>query len=447
MAYKLKFDTGETVSFENQPTDADVEEVVKKLGIKPKNSTILEAPVVKQKGVLEKFGDVSGKVLEAASKFTGIKSAIDLGLTAGKGFAYGTERLLGKSSEEALKTVGKQPSTEIEKITAEKGLGAGIKNIAGKSIQAGASVAGLKGVGVIGSLGQKILTNIGLGGLISGGEAIAKNQDLKDVGKNVALGGVVGGAIPIVGAGLNAIRKQISLLPARFINSALSRNKADILKDIANDKVDDFAKYVIQKKPIGTANNLLNQSHSNIDNLSEQINSSLESAVRKTGIKKTIGINNFFDQITKLPEAEGALLKRTDVKGIVEKLAPQTKKLLSQQSLTIPEANKLRQLVDKTLGDRAFLGGQLSSDKIILKTFANNLRELVKEKAPEGTRALFSELTNEIRFRDGLLNRIARKAGNQVLSFGDFIGGGLGGIFGGGIGGAITGVATRRERV
>ena len=112
--------------------------------------------------------------------------------------------------------------------------------------------------------------------------------------------------------------------------------------------------------------------------------------------------------------------------------------------MTITESNQLRQLVDKTLGDRAFFGGQLSSDKIVLKKFADTLRETVKSKAPEGTRALFAELSNEIRFRDGLLNKVAQKAGNQVLSFGDFIGGGLGGIFGGGIPGAVAGVAARR---
>src|SRR3990167_586839 len=130
------------------------------------------------------------------------------------------------------------------------------------------------------------------------------------------------------------------------------------------------------------------------------------------------------------------------------RLAPQTKQLLSKSSLTLEEANRLRRLIDRTLGDRAFLGGQLSSDKLVLKQFANNLREIVKSKAPEGTRELFSELANEIRFRDGLLERVARRAGNQVLSFGDFIGGGLGGIFGSlgaqPITGAVAGVATRR---
>jgi hypothetical protein len=137
-------------------------------------------------------------------------------------------------------------------------------------------------------------------------------------------------------------------------------------------------------------------------------------------------------------------LKIYDVKLIIEKLAPQTKQLLGKTSLTLEEANKLRQLTDRTLGDRAFLGGQLSSDKIVLKKFADFLRETVKSKAPEGTRELFKELSNEIQFSDGLLNKIAQKQGNQVLSFGDFIGGGLGGVFGGGIPGVVAGVATRR---
>ena len=79
-----------------------------------------------------------------------------------------------------------------------------------------------------------------------------------------------------------------------------------------------------------------------------------------------------------------------------------------------------------------------------MREFANSLRETVKTKAPQEVRGLFEELSNEIRFRNGLLERVAKRAGNQVLSFGDFIGGGLGGIFGGGIPGAIGGVAARR---
>jgi len=308
----------------------------------------------------------------------------------------------------------------------------------------GLTVAGLKGVGTVGKIGARILKTMGLGAGLAASEAVSEGEDIGQVGKSAVAGGAIGAAIPVVGAGLRALGKQIQALPARFVNSALSRSKAEVLQDIAKDKVDDFAKFVVSKKSIGSANKLLSESTDNVVKINGKINEALGLAVRKGGLRTTIGVNNFLDDIVKLPEAQGALLKRPDVKSIIERLAPQTKQLLRKSSLTIEEANKLRQLVDKTLGDRAFLGGQLSSDKIILKKFADNLREVVKTKAPNGIRELFTEISNEIRFRDGLLERIAKRQGNQVLSFGDFIGGGLGGIFGGGIPGAFAGVATRR---
>src|SRR3990167_2221973 len=87
MAYKLKFDTGETVSFENQPTDADIEEVVKKLGIKPKKSTILEAPTVllKEKKSLSSAGSIVD-VLKGVGKGIG-STAYGMGSLLEKGAA------------------------------------------------------------------------------------------------------------------------------------------------------------------------------------------------------------------------------------------------------------------------------------------------------------------------------------------------------------------------
>ena len=316
--------------------------------------------------------------------------------------------------------------------------------VAGDIASGAASVAGIKGVGIVGTLTQRILTNLGLGSIIGGGTAVAEGRAPKEVAKSAIATGAIGAAIPIAGAGLRAIGKQIEQLPARFVNSALSRSKAEVLKDIATDKVDDFAKYVVQNKPVGSAKTLLSDSIDNIEVLNRKVSESIAVAARQSGAKVTIGRNNLLDEVARLPEAEGALLKRADIRGIIEKLAPQAKQLLQKESLNLSEANRLRQLVDRTLGDRAFLGGQLSSDKAVLKSFANTLREMVKNKAPEGTRKLFRDFANEIRFRDGLLDRIAKRAGNQVLSFGDFIGGGLGGIFGGGILGAVGGVAARR---
>ena len=365
-------------------------------------------PEVK-KDLLQKATDILTSIFPGKQVGEAIGTLGGYGLTAGK---------------EALGLIPKGTTKEFD-ISAPSPV-----RVAGDIASGAASVAGVKGVGTVGTLSQRILTNLGLGSIIGGGTAVAEGQAPKEVVKSTIATGAIG--------------KQIEQLPARFVNSALSRSKAEVLKDIATDKVDDFAKYVVQNKPIGSAKRLLADSMENITQIDKQVSDALAIASRQSGIKVSIGRNNVLDQVARLPEAEGALLKRADIKGIVERLAPQTKQLLQKDSLSLVEANRLRQLVDKTLGDRAFLGGQLSSDKAILKSFANTLRETVKSKAPEGTRALYSDYANEIRFRDGLLDRIAKRAGNQVLSFGDFIGGGLGGIFGGGIGGAVAGVAARR---
>ena len=408
----------------NKESDDNIQFVVD--DFKKKYTTGIEQP--KTKGIIDTLID---------NPITrGIQSVFP-GEKVGK--AIGTLGGLGITALKEKRGAVPKGTTEAFDISAPSPLQVGA------DIASGAlTVAGFRGLGTTGTLGQRILKMAGMGAGLSGAETIKEGGDTKEILKSAAFGGAVGAVIPMAGATLRAVGRQIEQLPARFVNSALSRNKAQVLQDISKDKVDDFAKYVLKSKPIGTANKLANESINNIDDLSNKINTALSSATRQTGSKITIGRNNLLDTITKLPEAEGALLKRNDIKGIIEKLAPQTKKLLQKESLTITESNQLRQLVDKTLGDRAFLGSQLSSDKIILKSFANTLREQVKSKAPEGTRALFAELSNEIRFRDGLLNKIAQRAGNQVLSFGDFIGGGLGGMFGGGIPGAVAGVATRR---
>ncbi|HEC65004.1 MAG TPA: hypothetical protein ENI23_06915 [bacterium] len=348
------------------------------------------------------------------------------------------------------KKIGEAIGTQIAKATVPKeqkefvSAGPTGKELAGDILATGASFAGLKGAGVVGGFGRRLLTNIGLGATISGGKALEEGADVSESLKPIALGGSIGAAIPVIGSGLRFFGRQIEQLPARFVNSALKRSKKDLLRDISKDKVDDFAKFVVESKPVGTAKTLANEASENVSKLGQQINSMLETALRKSGVKVTIGVDNFLDDIARLPEAQGALLNRADIKDIVTRLAPQTKQLLTKESLSLTEANKLRQLLDKTLGDRAFLGAQLSSDKTVLRGVANSLREQVKVKAPQEVRELFTELANEIRFRDGMLDRIAGGAGSQVLSFGDFIGGGLGGIFGGGLPGAVAGVTARR---
>ena len=395
----------------NKESDSNIRFVVDDFKQKYQGESAVQAPTQPKKDLLQKTGDIVNKI------FPGEKI----------GEAIGTQIAKSRVAPEARQFVEPGPTGS---------------QIAGDVASVALNIAGVKGAGMVGSLGKRILKMAGLGAGISGAETIKEGGDIKEAAGSAIGGGIISGALPVAGAGLRAIGRQIEQLPARFVNSALGRKKAQVLQDIAKDNVDDFSKYVLKSKPIGSANKLAGESIEHVEKLGGEIETSLTSAIRQSGSKVTIGRNNLLDDIAKLPEAEGALLKRNDIKAVIERLAPQTKKLLQKESLNLLEANKLRQLVDRTLGDRAFLGSQLSSDKAVLKSFANTLRETVKSKAPEGTRELFKELTNEIRFRDALLDKIAKRAGNQVISFGDLIGAGIGSV--GGVPGALTGMATRR---
>lgn len=313
--------------------------------------------------------------------------------------------------------------------------------VAGDVAQGALTVAGGKGLGTAGKLATRVKQSAALGAGLAGTQAIAEGEDAGKVIGSSLTGGLIGGALPLAGAGLGAIKKTIEGLPTRLINSSIGRTKQQVLQDIAKDKTDDLSKYILKNKPIGTANKLLRESTDELVKYETKITETL----RKS--KQIIKATDILDEVSKSPMAEGAMLDRNGVKQIIEKIAPQTKKLLLKDTLTHEEANQLRKLLDKTLGDRAFLGGQLSSDREILMEFANKLRNSVQSKAElaiPGSKQLFTDYANEVRFNRGLLGKVAQKQGNQVLSFGDFIGGGLGGVYGGGIGGAVAGVATRR---
>lgn len=311
-------------------------------------------------------------------------------------------------------------------------------------LASGLTVAGFKGVGTTGSFLTRVATMFGIGAGVSGASTIAQGGSAKEAGKNALVGGAVGAALPIAGAGLRAVGRQIQNLPDRFVNSALGRSKAQILKDMSKKGSDSLAQYVIDKKPIGTAKQMIADSSGAVRTLNTNIQLQLQNALRGTGQKITIGTSNMLDDVARSPGAQGALMNRNEVRTVVERLAPQTKRLLSKPSLTLEESNKLRQLLDQTLGDRAFLGVQISNDKEILKTFANILRESVKTKAPPPVRGMFDELAKEIQLRDSLLGVVAQRSKNQVISFGDLIGGGIGGLVGGGVPGAVVGIAGRR---
>lgn len=276
-----------------------------------------------------------------------------------------------------------------------------------------------------------------------------------EFGKASEAGAVIGAFSPVVGKAVGAISRQVEQMPERLVRSALNRSKKEVLKEIATKSEDTLANFVLKNKSgLKTANQHIDDSLDEIRNLSSEINAVLK---KKSGVtspkladgvtrvkqRGVVRIDDILKNVVNDVNKAGGAVGKADVKAIVDRLSPQARGLLRKTSMSLEDANKLRQSLDRTLGDSGFLTAELPFNKEVLRQFDNTLRNAVKDKAPE-TKKLFDTLKHEIRFRDGLLEKQAKRAGNQLIGFGDFIGGGLGGVFGGGIPGAIAGVSARR---
>jgi len=295
-----------------------------------------------------------------------------------------------------------------------------------------ATVAGFKGAGATGGILRRAIESAGVGAVMSGGRSTAEGNDLKTVVKDTAIGAATGAAVSGALSGTGAILKSFRALPERLVRSATGQSKKEILAG------KDISKYMIENKRIGTADQLISSSQKAIDQADSLIESNLAANPSiKLSLKDVVG------DITSSINQSGGEIDEMGVKKILESLAPQVKRTLQKETLTLVEANQLRSQLDKTLGNRAFINAQLPYNKGILMDFTNSLRDQVKSRAPKGTRAAFNTLSKEITLRDLIQSKVAQADRNQIIGLGDILSGGFGGAIGG-VPGAIAGAGLKR---
>lgn len=425
--YNVKFDTGETVSFQNQPTDQDIEEVVKTLGIKPKSATIPSSSVQPQNNGESGLGGFSTGV--AKGEISTVKGLGSLGETIlnqtagrvvnairGKGFVPTNQNIYGKGG-----TMEQKLGDKLQPKGAAENLGFGAEKVAEFAVP-GTKVAGM-------TEGAGLLARSVADGVTGGGIAAIQNGA---VDKNAITTGAVSAALPGVGAGLNKIGGALTeYLPKRLIQSAIGQSKKELMAG------KDISSYVLSKGKFGTADGIINSSQEAISSLSKTIGDNLKSS------SEIINRNDVLQKVVDVINEQGGQIKKQEVYDNVVRIAPQVKGLLNKKTLTLAEANKLRQSLDQTLGDRGFLTSQLPYSKTILRLFDNNLRGSVQELAPAGTKDMFKELSKEITLRDSLLERVSSQARNQPLNGFDLLLG-SGGFLGGGPVGAAMSVAAKK---
>lgn len=349
-----------------------------------------------------------------------------LGLT---GLAKGVTQAIFLRTREGKQTMKLYEEGKISEAEFENVMGGKIASkseVVGSAATAGLTIATAGGLGSAGGLAARTAGGAALGAGFSAAGEYEKTGKVTAGG--VATGAVFGALIPLAGAGVKGLVNTVTQkLPKRLVMSAFG-------KEIQQK---GLTEWTIKNKKLGSLDKLFKQSSDEISKLGDDVQKILS---KETG--KKVSVKSIVNSVVKDKNLAGAALGPDEVTRVINKLAPQGKGLLNKGTLNLTEANQLRSLIDKTLGDRGFVSSQLPFNKDILRSFTNSLRSQVKNSAPS-TKSLFSEMSKEIRFRNILEKKIPTEGAKQILSIGDFVIGGIGGAVGG-VPGTIAGVAGRR---
>lgn len=338
----------------------------------------------------------------------------------------------GKQVGEAIGTLAGYGVSKLQGTDGQYDLSAPSPvQVAGDVAAGAASIAGFKGVGSTGGVLRKAIESAGIGAGISGGKSVAEGDGIGEVIQDTAIGAGTGAAVSGAFSSAEQILKGFRALPERLVRSATGQSKKQIMAG------QDVSKYVIENRKVGTAEKLIRDSQSAIDKASSIIKENLK------GSSEKVLIDDVFDSLAKSDEAINAEYTIDNLKDIIQQVAPQSKRLINKGTLTLEEANDLRQLLDKTIGDRGFLMSQQTLNKEFLKNFSGALRERVKSQAPEGTRPAFNTLSNEIRLRNSLTEKMTAGSRNKILSLTDLLSATGGGVVGG-LPGALATIAVNR---
>lgn len=314
----------------------------------------------------------------------------------------GVDKLAGTDGFGKATKEGFEKSTGANVDTTSGKVGQFAGDVALFAIPGGAATKATKGAGLlIRSLAQ---------GTTAAGVQAAKTGD---IGKDEALAFVFGAASVPAGDAISAAGKNLSTKFPEWLVKPLLKQAKD-----AKVAGKDIAPFLVKSGRIGNVDSLVSQSQQAIDDISVKVADSLaRSSEQGVTIPKLQIVSDVANKIN----SAGGAIEADDILGIVDNLAPQARGLLQKETLTLEEANKLRSLIDKTLGDRAFVASQLPFNKDVLRNFTNALRETVKNNGDESLRPLFDDYAKNITLRDALIDRASSGGGANSVGLYDLV--------------------------
>lgn len=397
----IQFENGIKVNFEGNPTQADVEEVYKKIS---GNNGVPTGP--------------------APSPYTGT-----LGTNPSDSM-YG--KILDNSITRGIQNIfpGKQVGTAVgNSIDALTGLVTGdmqrfntsaqannanmAKRVAGDVANIGLTTAapGLSAESALGRIGL----NTALGAGIGTSGAIANDMGVKDVAKQGIYGGLAGGAIS---GATEAVSAVLNKIPDRIIKTVLPRLK------------DENAQYALENLKFGRTDTLIkdaiNSSKSTNNEIKTILNGPQYARVAEDGKQLISNTIDSFGASEYTPN---------QVVNIAKRLTPKNAALITKMEANqanLSELNKIREGLDAVTEKRFTDAPNISSIKEVGARLADVLRLHVQESAPT-TAELFARNSKELNFAKALMSakkQTGSASVHNIYSIINHLGSPVAGIYG-----------------
>ena len=274
-----------------------------------------------------------------------------------------------------------------------------------------------------------VLARAGKGALLGGGIGAAEDIENGGNGSGAISGAALGAGMPIVGAGLRAAGKYLTIdAPEILINRALGVKSKMADKGI----YEAFNKRGLAGK---TLEDIVGITSKEADLAEKEINSILKKTVKTQQVDTQKALDLF---TRKLRASTGASLTTEQLKKRIQSFSPDFAKILNKKKISLVQLNNLRSAIDKNLKEATFLGKELTAEQSALKSFTNDLRELIQKQS--GTQKQFKGYSESLRLQTLAEEAIKKDATQGIASIPGILGGVTGSLLGG-VPGLVGGAA------
>lgn len=270
----------------------------------------------------------------------------------------------------------------------------------GAGVETGANILSL-GAGPGGGVLKNVVTNALLGATGSAGRAVSEGKTSGDVANDALKGAGVNAATTGVMTGLSATAKGLLNKGSKIAaNQVVKTPTKETIRGRSN-----LAEGLLERgqlsTPKQTLTNIVRDTKTKIGQ---------QSGILEDAAEQPLSLEDAVMALNKLKEGKFSSTSQRAVQGVIDDLVKQT---AGRGTITIAEAQALKQMLDKEVGSSGFLADELSSAaRDSKRTLANTIRRGIENTIPE-IGPVNRDLAFNRRAFDQITKQEAQKTGPQ----------------------------------